>query len=115
MVFLALYFSIRSQSCLEQLGLLNFVQRHLKTAGIVSALLARFEVVYEVPSLHTSALPRISHPVSSDSDLIRNRGVFPMQPSMPSTILGGPGRAMRPLVGDTCSVTLSSCLGRDNS
>lgn len=43
--------------------------------------------------LHTSALPRISHPVASDKDLIRNKGVFPIHPSIPSTIAGGPGRA----------------------
>lgn len=100
-----------------RLGLLNSDQRHSKTAGIVSAFLALFLrwLVYEVPSLLTSALPRISHPVSSDSDLIRNRGVFPMQPSMPSTIVGGPARAMRPFVGDICSVTLSSRLGREIS
>lgn len=41
----------------------------------------------------TSAFARISHPVSSDNDLIRNSGVFPIQPSMPSTTAGGPGLA----------------------
>ena len=41
---------------------------------------------------HTSALARISHPVASDSDLIRINGVLPMQPSTPSTMAGGPCR-----------------------
>ena len=38
------------------------------------------------PGLRNSALARISHPVASDRDLMRIRGVLPIHPATPSTI-----------------------------
>lgn len=49
--------------------------------------------------LHTSALPKISHPVASDRDLILKSGVFPIHPSIPSTMAGGPDRATNASAG----------------
>lgn len=40
------------------------------------------------PGFKNSAFARISHPVASDSDLMRTRGVLPMHPSTPSLTSG---------------------------
>lgn len=56
---------------------------------------------------HTSAFARISHPVASERDFIRNNGVFPIVDSIPSGIsrLGLP--AWDGFASLSCSVNFS--------